>query len=182
MARPTDPARRTNAGTLLAVSVLLAIAILRGFYAFIQAGRLSPLPHALPVTPHDQPELWAQIQAAAEVTGQRPPDELYLVAEANAWVAEQSRLLGLLPGRRRMLLGLPMLDGLTVPQLRAVLAHEFGHYANLDTRLGAMRGQEALLHTVEVFAQGSTSLHHTIGNPYVGYARMFLEDHVALSM
>ncbi|MFF3001112.1 M48 family metallopeptidase [Streptomyces sp. NPDC057950] len=163
-------------GTLLTVSVLLAIAILRGFFAFIQAGRLSPLPHALPVTPHDQPELWAQIQAAAEVTGQRPPDELYLVAEANAGVAEQGRLLGLLPGRRRMLIGLPLLDGLTVPQLRAVLAHEFGHYANLDTRLGAitMRGREALLHTVEVFAQGSTPLHRTIGNLYVGYARMFL--------
>ncbi|MEU8945812.1 M48 family metallopeptidase [Streptomyces sp. NPDC048489] len=163
-------------GTLLTVSALLAIAILRGFFAFIQAGRLSPVPHALPVTPHDQPELWAQIQAAAEVTGQRPPDELYLVAEANAAVAEQSRLLGLLPGRRRMLLGLPLLDGLTVPQLRAVLAHEFGHYANLDTRLGAItvRGREALLHTVEVFAQGSTSLHRTLGNLYVGYARMFL--------
>ncbi|MEU7339628.1 M48 family metallopeptidase [Streptomyces sp. NPDC007074] len=163
-------------GTLLTVSALLAIAILRGFFAFIQAGRLSPLPHALPVTPHDQPELWAQIQAAAEVTGQRPPDELYLVAEANAGVAEQSRLLGLLPGRRRMLIGLPLLDRLTVPQLRAVLAHEFEPYANLDTRLGAItvRGREALLHTLKAFAQGSTSLPRTIGNLYVGYARMFL--------
>lgn len=163
-------------GMVLTVTALLAAAILRGLFAFLRAGRLGPVPHGVAVTPQDQPELWGQIQAAAEVTGQRPPNEVYLIAEVNAGVAEQSRLLGLLPGRRRMLLGLPLLGGPTVPQLRAVLAHEFGHYGNLDTRLGAvtMRGREALLHTVEVFQEGSTRLHHAIGALYVGYARMFL--------
>jgi Zn-dependent protease with chaperone function len=163
-------------GMVLTVTVLLAAAILRGMFAFVRAGRLGPVPHAVAVTPQDQPELWEQIRVAAEVTGQRPPDELYLVAEVNAGVAEQSRLLGLLHGRRRMLLGLPLLAGLTVPQLRAVLAHEFGHYGNLDTRLGGvtMRGRKAVVHTVEVFQEGSTRLHFAIGALYVGYARMFL--------
>ena len=163
-------------GTVLTVTVTLAAAILRGMFAFFRAGRLGRAPQAVAVTPEDQPELWEQVRAAAEVTGERPPDELYLVAEVNAGVAEQSRLLGLLPGRRRMSLGLPLLAGLTVPRLRAVLAHEFGHYGNLDTRLGGvtMRGREAVLHTVEVFSEGSTRLHHAIGALYVGYARMFL--------
>ncbi|WP_028805439.1 M48 family metallopeptidase [Streptomyces sp. 142MFCol3.1] len=163
-------------GTVLTLTVLLAAAIVRGLFAFLRAGRLGPVPHAVPVIPQEQPELWEQVRAAAEVTGQRPPDELYLVAEVNAGVAEQSRLLGLLHGRRRMFLGLPLLAGLTVPQLRAVLAHEFGHYGNLDTRLGGvtMRGREALMHTVEAFQEGSTRLHHAIGALYVGYARMFL--------
>jgi Zn-dependent protease with chaperone function len=163
-------------GMVLTVTVLLAAAILRGMFAFLRAGRLGPVPHAVAVRPEDQPELWEQVRAAADVTGERPPDELYLVAEVNAGVAEQNRLLGLLPGRRRMLLGLPLLAGLTVPQLRAVLAHEFGHYANLDTRLGGvtMRGRKAVLHTVEVFQEGSTRLHHVLGALYVGYARMFL--------
>jgi Zn-dependent protease with chaperone function len=163
-------------GMVVTVTVLLAAAILRGMFAFLRAGRLGPVPDAVAVTPDDQPELWEQIRSAAEVTRQRPPDELYLVAEVNAGVAEQSRLLGLLQGRRRMFLGLPLLAGLTVPQLRAVLAHEFGHYGNLDTRLGGvtMRGREALLHTVEAFQEGSTRLHYAIGALYVGYARMFL--------
>ncbi|WP_406439953.1 M48 family metallopeptidase [Streptomyces sp. NBC_00631] len=163
-------------GTVLTVTVLLAAAIVRGMFAFLRAGRLGPVPHAVAVTPQDQPELWEHIRVAAEVTGQRLPDELYLVAEVNAGVTEQSRLLGLLPGRRRMLLGLPLLAGLTVPQLRAVLAHEFGHYANLDTRLGGvtMRGREAVVHTVEAFQEGSTRLHYVIGSLYIGYARMFL--------
>ncbi|MQY34668.1 Protease HtpX [Streptomyces sp. RB17] len=163
-------------GMVLTVTVLLAVAIVRGMFAFLRAGRLGPVPQAVAVTPQDQPELWEQVRAAAQATGERPPDELYLVAQVNAGVAEQNRLSGLLPGRRRMLLGLPLLAGLTVPQLRAVLAHEFGHYANLDTRLGGvtMRGREAVLHTVEVFREGSTRLHYAIGALYVGYARMFL--------
>ncbi|MYX45208.1 peptidase, partial [Streptomyces sp. SID89] len=86
--------------TLLTVTGLLAAAILRGIFAFLRAGRLRPVPDAMAVTPN-QPELCEQIRVAAEVTGQQPPDELYLVAEVNAGVAERSRLLGLLHGRRR---------------------------------------------------------------------------------
>ncbi|MFI9809244.1 M48 family metallopeptidase [Streptomyces sp. NPDC052301] len=163
-------------GMVLTVTVLLALAIVRGMFVFVRAGRLGPVPHAVAVAPRDQPELWEQVRVAAQVAGERPPDELHLVAEVNAGVAEHSRLLGLLPGRRRMLLGLPLLAGLTVPQLRAVLAHEFGHFAHLDTRLGGvvMRGRNAVLHTVAVFGRGSTPLHRTIGALYLGYARVFL--------
>ncbi|MFI9826576.1 M48 family metallopeptidase [Streptomyces sp. NPDC051913] len=163
-------------GGLLTVTFLLAVAILRGMFAFLRAGRLPQVTDAVAVTPEDQPELWEQIRAAAEATGQRPPDELYLVAEVNAGVAEQSRWLGLLPGRRRMFLGLPLLAGVTGAQLRAVLVHEFGHLSNLDTRLGAvtMRGRTALIHTVEAFRDGSTHFHYLVGVLYVGYARMFL--------
>ncbi len=163
-------------GTILTGTALVAVAIVRGMVAFLRAGRLGPVPAAVAVTPQEQPELWEQVRAAAEVAGERPPDELYLVADVNAGVAEQSRLLGLLPGRRRMLLGLPLLAGMTVPRLRAVLAHEFGHYGNLDTRLGGLtlRGRKAVLHTVEVFRGGSTRLHYAVGALYVGYARMFL--------
>ncbi|WP_052768701.1 hypothetical protein [Streptomyces humi] len=48
-------------GTVLTVTVLLAFAILRGIFVFLRAGRLGPLPHAVAVTPQDQPELWEQI-------------------------------------------------------------------------------------------------------------------------
>ncbi|MHA6762372.1 M48 family metallopeptidase [Streptacidiphilus sp. PAMC 29251] len=161
---------------ILIGTALAGVAILRGMFAFLRAGRLGPASHAVAVTPEEQPELWDQVRAAAEATGERPPDELYLFGEVNAGVSENSRLLGLLPGRRRMVLGLPLLAGLTVPRLRAVLAHEFGHYSNRDTRLGAvtMRGRAAVLHTVEAFGKSGTRLSHLIGSLYVAYARMFL--------
>ncbi len=163
-------------GALLTVTVVLALAILQGMLAFLKAGRLQPERHALAVDPDEQPELWGLVRAAAEATGERPPDELYLEARVNAAVAEQSRLLGLLPGRRRMYIGLPLLVGTTVPQLRSVIAHEFGHYAHLDTRLGGvvMRGRAAVLHTVDVFGRNDIWFHRAVGMLYVNYALLFL--------
>ncbi len=68
-----------------------------GHVELLRAGRLSPVPHGVAVTPQDQPELWEQVCAAAEVTGERPPDELYLVAEVDAEVAEQTACWGCCP-------------------------------------------------------------------------------------
>ncbi|QKW17679.1 M48 family metalloprotease [Kitasatospora sp. NA04385] len=164
-------------GTVLAVTALLAVTIVRGMVTSLRAGRLGPAPAAVAITPQEQPRLWEEVRAAARAAGERAPDELFLVAEVNAGVAEHGRLLGLLPGRRRMSLGLPLLTGLTVPQLRAVLAHEFGHFAHGDTRLGGltMRGRAALVHTVRAFETGDTWLHHPVGRLYTAYARMFLQ-------
>jgi len=53
----------------------------------------------------------------------------------NAWVAHRGGLMGL-GARGIMGLGLPLLQTLTVSELRAVLAHEFGHYHGGDTKLG----------------------------------------------
>jgi Zn-dependent protease with chaperone function len=63
------------------------------------------------------------------------PSEVYLIGDANAYVADRGGLLGM--GDRRVLcLGLPLLATLTVSELRAVLAHEFAHFYSGDTALG----------------------------------------------
>ncbi|TKA03067.1 M48 family metalloprotease [Actinacidiphila oryziradicis] len=104
----------------------------------------------LPVTPEEQPELWARVRQLAERTGTRPPAEIRLIAEVNAAVSEQSRLLDLLPGRRTLAIGVPLLIGLTEAELGSVLAHEFGHYSNQDARLGGhvYAGRREVLRTV----------------------------------
>ncbi|MEU6573279.1 M48 family metallopeptidase [Streptomyces sp. NPDC046805] len=157
-------------------SVMLAIPVLRGMVAFLRAGRRLLGPDGHPAAPEEQPALWAEVRKAAETAGTRAPDELFLDADVNAAVAEQARLLGLRPGRRRLYLGVPLLAGLTVPELRAVLAHEFGHFGNHDTRLAGvvMRGRVAVLHTVDAFRVHSSGAHVAIGNLYVRYARFLL--------
>ncbi|MFE5208726.1 M48 family metalloprotease [Streptomyces sp. NPDC056600] len=169
-------------GGALTASLLLAVAIVQGMLAFLRAGRLRKEWDAIAVTPDAQPELWALVRAAAEATGEQPPDELYLDTQVNAAVSEASRMLGLLPGRRRMRIGVPLLVGMTVQQLRGVLAHEFGHYANLDTRLGSviMRGRAAVLHTVDVFGRTSTWFHEAVGMLYVRYAHLYLRTSQAV--
>jgi Zn-dependent protease with chaperone function len=86
----------------------------------------------------DSPEVWRLVRGLAAEVGSQPPDEVRLTLQVNAAVTEQSRLFGLLPGRRCLYLGLPLLATLTVLELRALLGHEFGHYQGKHTRMGTV--------------------------------------------
>jgi heat shock protein HtpX len=81
-----------------------------------------------------QPELFQVIEAVARSTGQPTPEDVYLIPDVNAWVAQRGGMMGF-GSRPVMGLGLSLLQLLTVAQLRAVLAHEFGHFHGGDTRL-----------------------------------------------
>jgi heat shock protein HtpX len=82
-----------------------------------------------------QPRLFAEIRQVAEATGQQMPAHVYVVLDANAFVAERGGMMGL-GSRRVMGIGLALLSRFNVDQLRAVIAHEFGHFDGGDTRLG----------------------------------------------
>ncbi len=82
-----------------------------------------------------QPRLRSEIAAIAGQLEEELPAEVYLTADANAFVAERGGFLGM--GNRRVMgLGLPLLQTLNVSEFRAVLAHEFAHFYGGDTRLG----------------------------------------------
>jgi Zn-dependent protease with chaperone function len=106
------------------------------------------------VRPAEQPAFWGRIRELASLVGTRAPRRLYLVPDVNAAVWENSRLLGLIPGRRQMMVGVPLLMALTPAQLDAVLAHELGHYGNRDTRLGGLvnRARQSVLSAVRAAA------------------------------
>ncbi len=85
--------------------------------------------------PARHPRLFDLIRDVARATGQAEPEEVYLCPDVNAWVSSRGGTMG--AGSRRIMgLGLPLLQTLTVPELRAVLAHEFGHYHGGDVALG----------------------------------------------
>ncbi|WBB80662.1 M48 family metallopeptidase [Micromonospora sp. WMMD882] len=75
------------------------------------------------------PELWRLVEELARQVGTAPPTEIRLVDEANASVTDDFWLFAVTPARRRLYLGVPLLVGLAPDELRAVLAHELGHYA-----------------------------------------------------
>ncbi|WP_066930549.1 M48 family metalloprotease [Streptomyces sp. NBRC 110611] len=135
------------------VVALLGFPLLRGVFALGASERGGVA--GLPVTEDEQPELWRAVRSLAERSGTRAPDEIVLIGEVNAAVSEDSRLLGLLPGRRRLYVGVPLLIGLTEPQLHSILVHELGHYGNADTRLAGitLRGRDCVLRTVEAFRE-----------------------------
>ncbi len=154
-------------GLLLAVFLLLALT--RAFWA---VARLSDgEPEGLVLTPEDQPTLWDEVHEIAAAVGTRAPDEIRLVGEVNASVWEQSRFLGLVGGRRVMTVGAPLVLGLTRRQLRAVLAHEMGHFSHRHTALApiAYRGQVTLGHIIGELGPSSWT-----GKLFHAYGRLYL--------
>jgi len=136
------------AAKLSYVTLAVGAAVLLALWRVIRA-RPEPMP-GLQVTEAQAPHLWQMVRELAGLANTRTPDEIRLIPIVNAAVTEDSRLLGLIGGQRRLYLGIPLVQGLTVAQLRSVLAHELGHYSRNHTRLGeiAYRGQEAVLGTV----------------------------------
>lgn len=123
-----------------------------------------------------QPDLFRELEDVAQRTGQPMPAEVYLVPDANAFVAERGGVLGW-GSRRVMGLGLPVLQTLTVSQLRAVVAHEFGHFSSGDTRLGPWlyKVRAAMIRTV--VSLGDSWLQA----PFRWYAKLFLRITHAVS-
>ncbi len=117
------------------------------------------------------PELFKEITAAARKLGQQMPVEVYLVPEVNAWVAERGGLMGI-RSRRVMGLGAPLLQILSVTELKGILAHEFGHYYGGDTKLGPWIYKTRS--NIERTLQGLSRHSGFLQKPFVAYGNLFL--------
>jgi len=127
---------------------------------------------------NQHPRLFSELTGVARAVGQPMPGEVYLVHEVNAWVAQRGGVMGL-GSRRVMGLGLPLLQVLTISQLRAVVAHEFGHYHGGDTRLGpwVYKTRAAIGRTLQNLAQQKSILLY----PFLWYGEIFLRVTHAIS-
>ena len=140
--------------TLLLFTALSGLVFTWSFAAALLAARRAGrvVPTGMLLTREQHPELWSTIESLAREVGTRPPDEIRLAPDVNAGVMETSRWLGLRAGTRRMVVGVPLLLGLTRGQLVAVMTHELGHYSGRHTpRPGPPihRGGHALVQVVE---------------------------------
>ncbi len=130
------------------------------------------------ISPKDYPSLFKEIEYISKVAQQKAPDEVYLTLEVNAWVTERSSFFGF--GTKRVMgVGLPLLQLLTVSQLRSILAHEFGHYYGGDTKLSpiAYKTRMRIERTIKILTQ----LQSNLVNIFLAYGRMFLKVTASLS-
>jgi heat shock protein HtpX len=129
------------------------------------------------LAPYRAPALHRMIGDVAEQVGQETPAEVYLAPDVNAAVLQRGGLLGF-GGKRVLLVGLPLVDALTVRQLRAVIAHEFGHFHAGDTRLGPWfyRTYDALERTVIALHEAESIWRR----PFTWYLDFFLRRTAAL--
>ncbi len=128
--------------------------------------------------PERHSRLFAVLTEVAAATNQAMPSEVFLVSGVNAWVTERGGIMGF-GSRRVMGLGLPLLQALTIPELRAVIAHEFGHYYGGDTRLGpwVYKTRAAIGRTIETLHRNAALLK----GPFIAYGKLFLRITLAVS-
>ncbi|MEA5125409.1 M48 family metallopeptidase [Xanthomonas floridensis] len=92
---------------------------------------------ALELSPAEQPELFAFLHRLADEAGAPRPHKVYLSAQVNAGVFYDLSLLNLLlPSRKNLDIGLGLVNVLNLGELKAVLAHEFGHFAQRTMAVG----------------------------------------------
>jgi len=94
-------------------------------------------PPGRPITRDEAPRLHDLVEGARRVAGIGPVGEIRLTALPNVGVTRVFRG-GILYTRpvKVLLVGLPYLRSLTVPELEAVLLHEFGHFLGQDVHRG----------------------------------------------
>lgn len=118
----------------------------------------------------EEPALFAAIDEVAAATGQAPPEDVYLMNDMNAFVSQRGGFMGF-GSRRVMALGLPLMQALTIDELKAVLAHEFGHFHSGDVALGPWihKTRAALARAVE-------RLHkNVLQRIFIAYGNFFLK-------
>ncbi len=116
-----------------ACSAFLALFMIKAVF-FIQRGQAEGLTE---LTPADQPELFRFLHELADKAGAPRPHKVFASARVNAAVFYDLSLLNLLlPSRKNLEIGMGLVNTLTLGELRAVLAHEFGHFAQRAMAVG----------------------------------------------
>lgn len=89
------------------------------------------------ITAQDEPELFAFLNALADRVGAPRPHRVFLSPRVNAGVFYDLSFVNLLlPTKKNLDIGLGLVNSLTLSEFTAVLAHEFGHFAQRSMAVG----------------------------------------------
>lgn len=183
-----------GSSTIVGIVLVVGLFVVAGVVSwalFPKTQRFKPPGPELKREPN--PALFKEIDRVAARCGVKGPRHVYLSPNVNAFVADVGGVLGI--GTTRVLgLGLPLLHCLTRAELRAVLAHEFGHYAGGDTHIGhwLYRVRASVHDVVEGLASASevsesnevpalTILFLVVRWPFVRFGNFYLNFTLALS-
>ncbi|NHZ61969.1 M48 family metallopeptidase [Massilia genomosp. 1] len=119
---------------MAACSLFIGALMIKAMFSVRHAGNDG----LLEVTEQDQPRLFAYLFELADAARAPRPHKVFLSARVNAAVFYDLSLYKLFfPSRKNLEIGLPLVNALARGELRAVLAHEFGHFAQRSMAVGS---------------------------------------------
>ncbi len=87
----------------------------------------------------DSPELYDLIQSTARAVGVKSPKHIYITHELNACAFVNAGFWNIIfPVRKNLILGLALFESTSIEELKGVIAHEFGHFAQDSMRVGSI--------------------------------------------
>lgn len=116
------------------VGVLIVIFLLKFMFTSHQTDRS----HLLEITESDEPRLFEMIRDIVQEVGTSFPKKVYLSSEVNASVFYDSSFWSMfLPVKKNLQIGLGLVNTITREELKAILAHEFGHFSQRTMKVGS---------------------------------------------
>ncbi len=83
-------------------------------------------------------DLWNFIYQICAETGAPKPKNIYVDPDVNAYVAYSNTWLSLfLPIKKELTIGMGLTDTLNLSEFKAVISHEFGHFAQRSMKIGS---------------------------------------------
>ena len=94
--------------------------------------------HLVELEESDAPLLYKEIRNIVEQVQTSFPNKIYLSHDVNAAVFYDSTFLSMfLPIKKNLQIGLGLINSVTKEELKAILAHEFGHFSQKSMKVGS---------------------------------------------
>ena len=126
--------------TLLAIIGLWTFVVMFGLYLVkpLFSFKKNENDSRVEVEEADCPELFAMLSDVAEKTRCKMPKHVFLSPDVNACVFYDTSFWSIFfPVRKNLEIGLGLFDGASVEEVKAIIAHEFGHFSQSSMKVGS---------------------------------------------
>ena len=131
---------RGAVGVIVVIAGVLSLAGVFGIYLIkpLFSFTKSTNKERVEVSEDDCPKLFGLIRSLSERTGFRMPRHVYLTTDVNACVFYNTGFWSIfLPVRKNLEIGLGIFNATTIQEVKAILAHEFGHFGQSSMKVGS---------------------------------------------
>lgn len=125
-------------GGLIGMAAFILIFLVKFIFSF-QKNDTSAF---IEIKRNQEPELFQLIDDVVSEVGTDRPKKVFLCNEVNAFVNYNSTFWSMfLPVKKNLTIGMGLINTTTVSELKAILAHEFGHFSQRSMKVGSYVNQ-----------------------------------------
>lgn len=125
-------------GGLIGMAVFILIFLVKFIFNF-QKNDTSAY---IEINRNKEPELFKLIDDVVNEVGTEQPKKVFLSNDVNAFVNYNSTFWSMfLPVKKNLTIGMGLINTTTVSELKAILAHEFGHFSQKSMKVGSYVNQ-----------------------------------------